>query len=489
MPKPKALGSYIFAGGFTLGVSKYFDVVAHLENAQAYGSATAQRNFPKLPIYKGFEAWPVEEMKALDIPFLYGNPPCAAWSHAGVTAGKSKSDTWRDDPRVNCTREHFTLLERLRPKVWVWESVSQAFGIGREFVDELTEQAMALGYSVTVLLHDAKYLGLPQTRKRFFLICHNIELDLPPPAWDTETISEGLRRINDIGELHPSAAGYEKKYGWLLPDAVGPTNLWAVFNRVRGEDAPKNHLGNVAGRPSFLLRRDHPDRVAATIMHERVHPTQDRFLTLRELAHLCGFPADWELNDKDMHELSRGVMPPVAEHLARCVATALKTSIPITTPTYRLVDQLKPPGYEARLDLPIGPLGDLLMGDLQGPSVVPAGRPAAPVIHTKPAGAGVSPARADPGNSAGFDPGRGGEGLPVHRPPRPKPGVKRMAFLQAIIMMDRWTPAQMVAIVRHAWPTSKCSPADVSTQRRVIMDKGGSPPPTRRRPTEELMLS
>ena len=27
----KALGSYIFAGGFTLGVSKHFDVEAHFE--------------------------------------------------------------------------------------------------------------------------------------------------------------------------------------------------------------------------------------------------------------------------------------------------------------------------------------------------------------------------------------------------------------------------------------------------------------------------
>ena len=28
----KALGSYIFAGGFTLGVSKHFDVEAHFES-------------------------------------------------------------------------------------------------------------------------------------------------------------------------------------------------------------------------------------------------------------------------------------------------------------------------------------------------------------------------------------------------------------------------------------------------------------------------
>lgn len=436
MTRPRALGAYIFAGGFTLGVREHFDVVAHLENEQAYGAATAQRNFPGLSVHRGFAGWPVEEMRALDIPFVYGNPPCAAWSLAGAMPGKSKSETWRDDPRVSCTTEHFSLLERLRPRVWVWESVTQAFITGREFVDDLARRGMEMGYSATVYLHDAQWLGVPHRRKRFMLILHDVELDLPAPTWESETVSEALRRINDIGEVHGSAATYQRSYGWLLPHARGTTDLAKTFNEVMGDDPPRNERGNVKGRPSFLLRRDMPDRVAATIMHERVHPTEDRFMTLKELAHLCGFPTNYELNYGDMHELSRGVMPPVGEHVAARVAAAIRADVRVTAPAYRLVDHLKPPGHTAPLTLG-GPR----------PQSQLAARPA-PVATTtaEPIQAGV----------------RAGD-------VRPKPGVGSGAYMRLLLTMGYDTAQILEMNLRH-FPSSKATNADVSWNRKKLAE-------------------
>ena len=40
----KAIGSHIFAGGFTLGVEKHFDVLAHFEGDGAYGADTFALN-------------------------------------------------------------------------------------------------------------------------------------------------------------------------------------------------------------------------------------------------------------------------------------------------------------------------------------------------------------------------------------------------------------------------------------------------------------
>ena len=34
---------------------------------------------------------------------------------------------WRVDPRLACPRHPFRLLEKLRPRAWVWESVTRAF--------------------------------------------------------------------------------------------------------------------------------------------------------------------------------------------------------------------------------------------------------------------------------------------------------------------------------------------------------------------------
>ena len=44
----KALGSYIFAGGFTIGVKKHFDIEAHFEGDGAYGADTFSLNYPDI---------------------------------------------------------------------------------------------------------------------------------------------------------------------------------------------------------------------------------------------------------------------------------------------------------------------------------------------------------------------------------------------------------------------------------------------------------
>ena len=41
----KALGTYIFAGGFTLGVKKHFDVLAHFEDKPGLYKKTIKERF------------------------------------------------------------------------------------------------------------------------------------------------------------------------------------------------------------------------------------------------------------------------------------------------------------------------------------------------------------------------------------------------------------------------------------------------------------
>ena len=72
----KALGTYIFAGGFTLGVRKHFDVQAHFEMKPGLYKKTVKANFPDLPIYEGEDEWPRKKYKG-KIDFVYCNPMCS----------------------------------------------------------------------------------------------------------------------------------------------------------------------------------------------------------------------------------------------------------------------------------------------------------------------------------------------------------------------------------------------------------------------------
>jgi site-specific DNA-cytosine methylase len=174
--KPVALGANIFAGGFSLGVSKHFKLLGHLEHDD-YGAAVSSKNL-KVPIYVGTDQWP-DKLPVRKLDFLYSNPPCAIWS---VASGRD-GDNWRHDPRLQRIRDIFALVKRYQPDVWCWESVCQAFSKGREFVEELADEAKKLGYSATYLLIDAAYLGTPQHRKRFFLVLHKVAIDWKAPPF------------------------------------------------------------------------------------------------------------------------------------------------------------------------------------------------------------------------------------------------------------------------------------------------------------------
>ncbi len=97
----RALGAYIFHGGFTIGVknSGMFEVLAHLEGAGAYGKDSCQLNWPGFPVYHAEDQWPLEKFEGVD--FIYANPPCAIFSPMGIATTRSLSSPFRRPlPRV-----------------------------------------------------------------------------------------------------------------------------------------------------------------------------------------------------------------------------------------------------------------------------------------------------------------------------------------------------------------------------------------------------
>lgn len=321
--RPAAIGAYIFAGGFTLGIKQHFNVLCHLEGDK-YGVATMRRNQPEIPVYYGPENWPLDTFGKSEIDLIYGNPPCAAWSMAG-----RRGDSWLTDPRVDCTRKHFSLLEELRPRrAWVWESVARAFTSGRPFVDHLTERALALGYHVTYLLHDARWLGLPQRRSRFFFIAHRGNPpDVPRLNWaPPRTVGETLRELP--GNQVPATTA-ENKYIWLVKEAEEGAQLYHVFDRLRpGERGPGS------GRPGYLARRLLWDAPAFTFAGGAwFHPRKNRQLSLEEYKALNGFPLDYEFTPRGdqakLSEMARGVTPVVGEWLGRFLINSIGTHEPL----------------------------------------------------------------------------------------------------------------------------------------------------------------
>jgi hypothetical protein len=79
------------------------------------------------------------------------------------------------------------------------------------------------------------------------------------------------------------------------------------------------------------------------------HPTQQRYLTIREMARLTGYPDewDWDLQNGGPQAkaslIARGVTPTVGGWLASLVKSTLDMGSPIQEPYTLLVDLLKGP--------------------------------------------------------------------------------------------------------------------------------------------------
>jgi DNA (cytosine-5)-methyltransferase 1 len=440
--QPVAVGSYIYAGGFTLGVREYFNVLCHLEDG-VYGVKTVRQNLPGLPVHTDLASWPLEELASSGVDLVYGNPPCAPWSAAGYTKTRG-TDKWKTDPRVGCAEKHFSLLMALRPRVWVWESVTQAFTRGREFCDGLAAQAAALGYSTTYLLHDAMWFGLPQSRKRFFMVCHTVDFSPEVPRWvgpptPLEVLPEAVIGEPCIGRAGPMEI---RRHSGILKHLRPGERLIHCWERLNPPGGRQRHPdGRVVGRPSYgHYRLPLSGPGGAVVGYGIVHPVEDRWLSTEEMQLLSGFPPWYTFTPGGASaragEIARGVCPPVGAWLARSVLRSLAGAREVTSPRTVLTDLRKPPG-QVGCPLPAG-------HEVTGPAQV-----AAAVTTTGPRVRKASSTVAVRQTRKG--------------PVAPPQGIGR--YIRQLLRAGNHTPEEIVTMTRAAFPQSRATVADVAWNR------------------------
>ena len=135
---------------------------AAFSEVDPFPSAVLAHRFPTVPNLGDFTKIEAHHVGAIDL--LVGGTPCQAFSVAGKRIGL-------DDPRGNLTLEFLALAGRLRPRWVVWENVPGVLSIdgGRTFGAFLGILGQ-LGYGFAYRVLDAQHFGVPQRRRRVFVV-------------------------------------------------------------------------------------------------------------------------------------------------------------------------------------------------------------------------------------------------------------------------------------------------------------------------------
>jgi len=234
-----------------------WDPIGYAE-IETFPSAVLSHHYPTVPnlgdITK-YKEWNINGT----VELLVGGTPCQAFSVAGLRKGL-------EDPRGNLTLVYTGILDRFKPKWFVWENVPGVLSSsgGRDFGSFLGAVA-ELGYGFSYRVLDAQYFGIPQRRRRVFVVgCLGDWVSASKVLFEPDCLSRDTEESRKTRER--TAPDIEKSVG---------SNI-ETFNRQSHSQFGVDPLA------STVKARDHK-QFTDLVVYE-THPADSR---VREMGDVC----------------------------------------------------------------------------------------------------------------------------------------------------------------------------------------------------------
>jgi DNA (cytosine-5)-methyltransferase 1 len=280
---------------------------------------------------KGYVLERLAELPKMRKPVgVIGGPPCQAFSMSNRNGGSR-------DARANLPENYAAVLKELATAFeldfFVFENVlglrykkhSELFGTFKKLF-------ASAGFSIFEGELDAQDFGVPQVRKRLFLVGFNEkkypDLDFEFPAGPRRA----KKTVQDaIGSL-PKPKYFE--HGLSPADIPVHPNHWCM--RPRSKKFFNGYLkeGDSKGRPFRVLPWDKPSWTVAYGHREvHIHPSGHRRLSVYEAMLLQGFPSSYRLLgtlSDQIRLVSDAVPPPLAKALAEAVQEVIEHGTQLT---------------------------------------------------------------------------------------------------------------------------------------------------------------
>jgi DNA (cytosine-5)-methyltransferase 1 len=169
-----------------------WEAVAYSE-IEKFPSEVLKYHYPSVPNMGDMTKY--KEWEIGTIGLLVGGTPCQSFSVAGLRKGL-------EDPRGNLALIYCGILDKFRPKWFVWENVPGVLssGKGRDF-GAFLGALVELGYGFSYRVLDAQHFGVAQRRRRVFVVGHLG--DWQPTAkvlFESESLQRNFKQSRKKGE-------------------------------------------------------------------------------------------------------------------------------------------------------------------------------------------------------------------------------------------------------------------------------------------------
>lgn len=328
------------AGGMTHGFHRAgFRTVAAAEKSAIFAD-TYEANYGIRPIVGDIEN-SMSRLECLRADVVIGGPPCQGFS--SLTGNKPS------DPRRSLWRYYMDVVRTSKCEVFVLENVPNI--LSSDEGRAICEKAARLGYEVTSRVLLASNFGVPQNRKRAFIVGSKIgPIELPEGNGKVTTVREAFAGIPP----QPNAVDFARTVSPVRTDALHiPRNPTAIsLQRYRAIPPGGNRFDLLREAPEItpqcLKRKDKGttdvfgrldwDRPArCTIRTEfykpekgrYLHPEEHRPITHWEAARLQTFPDDYLWVGSKIEiavQIGNAVPPELAKVIAETVAAKLRNA-------------------------------------------------------------------------------------------------------------------------------------------------------------------
>lgn len=276
----------------------------------------------------GKEVLKMAGVDSLDL--LAGGPPCQAFSIVGARKGL-------EDHRGQLIFDFIRLVKEIKPKAFMMENVPnlKAFDSGAVF-ELICEEFKKLGYTTSAEVLFAADYGVPQMRKRLFIVGARgkSKIEMPPPPTHSadgpaDLFSQNLEEYVSCAEALADLPDVDTKAADQIPNHEGTLHGQSMLEALRQLEPGRRD------KKSFHDRL-HPEKLSYTLRAGNgnfsplrpIHYKYHRVISVRESARIQSFSDDFIWPDSvprlQQYRQVGNAVPPL---LAKAVGTHIAKSL------------------------------------------------------------------------------------------------------------------------------------------------------------------